>query len=63
MMIPSAENTACPQHEVMKNKKRVKAGRKGGIMGTGAAKTRSVEHYQRMALLSAEARRAKRGDK
>ena len=47
----------------MKNKKRVKAGRKGGIMGTGKAKTRSAEHYQRMALLSAEARRAKRGEK
>ena len=47
----------------MKDPKKVKAGRKGGYNGVGKAKTRSTEHYQRMAQLSAEKRRAKNIDK
>ena len=47
----------------MKDKKKVKAGRKGGYNGIGMAKTRSTEHYKRMAQLSAEKRRAKNVDK
>ena len=57
-------SSAIQKPDEMKSKKRVKAGRKGGIMGTGKAKLRGDRaHYQRMAALSAEARRAKRGAK
>ena len=47
----------------MKDKKKVKAGRKGGYMGTGKAKTRPREQYVEMARKSAEKRRAKNIDK
>ena len=40
----------------------IESGKRGGEAGRGEAKKRSKEHYQRMALLSAEARRA-RGEK
>jgi len=40
----------------------IESGKRGGEAGRGAAKKRSKEHYQRMALLSAEARRRKNGN-
>ena len=45
---------------IVTNRKKKRAGKLGGMAGRGAAKKRSREHYQRMAALSAEARRAKR---
>ena len=43
----------------MKDKKKVKAGTKGGFMGTGAAKRRSLDHYRLAGIKSGIARRAK----
>jgi general stress protein YciG len=43
----------------VKDKKKVKAGRKGGIMGTGEAKRRGgTEFYKELGRKSGEARRA-----
>jgi general stress protein YciG len=45
----------------MKSKKHVKAGRKGGYMGTGKAKKRGDEaYYAELGRKSGEARRAKK---
>ena len=47
----------------LKDKKKVKAGRKGGYNGTGKAKTRSPEHYRLAGIKSGEVRRAKKEQK
>lgn len=44
----------------MTNKKKAKAGRKGGKSGTGLSKTRTTEHYRLAGIKSGIARRAKK---